>query len=382
MKVFLDATLLNLGGSVQVGLSILENAAKTRKHEWHVALSETINRQISPTILKTFKSIEVFETSSKTDRLRLFLRMPSLVRKSGADLVFTIFGPSYWSSPIPHIQGFAHPTIIYPFDLRRGVRDRKVSSLLFDPIKRELFRRADYLMVETETVKKRLCNNLGISDRKIIIVENSYSPLFKKNIKWKSPGDYAESFIILIPSSYYKHKNLESVPRIAYELKKITKRKFRFLFTISQNDHAWKRILRNAQELEVEPLLRTEGSVPHEIISSLYNQSNAVFLPSLLECSTAVYPESFAAKLPLATSDLDFAHELCGRAALYFDPYSPADMAKKLLRLMDEPSLRVNLVKEGTKQLKLKYPSPNEKWRRQLACFEKVAFKGMGKINA
>ena len=43
-----------------------------------------------------------------------------------------------------------------------------------------------------------------------------------------------------------------------------------------------------------------------------YNQADALFLPTLLECFTASYPEAMVMKRPILTSDLPSAKQICG----------------------------------------------------------------------
>ncbi len=66
----------------------------------------------------------------------------------------------------------------------------------------------------------------------------------------------------------------------------------------------------DAARLGVRDSVRTLGTVPHADIARLYTLSDAVFLPTWLECSTATYPRRSPQEC-LITSDLDFARELC-----------------------------------------------------------------------
>ena len=51
----------------------------------------------------------------------------------------------------------------------------------------------------------------------------------------------------------------------------------------------------------------------------LYEQADIMFMPILLECFTATYPEAMRMEVPIVTTDLDFAHGLCGDAACYYE---------------------------------------------------------------
>jgi len=44
-------------------------------------------------------------------------------------------------------------------------------------------------------------------------------------------------------------------------------------------------------------------------------------------------------------------HESSGEAALFFDPKSPEDLAKKIAQLVTRPELRAKLVESGTAHL-------------------------------
>ncbi len=53
---------------------------------------------------------------------------------------------------------------------------------------------------------------------------------------------------------------------------------------------------------------------------------------------------------PIITSDLGFAHTVCGEAALYADPMDPKHFAEKIVQLMSEPALSDELIKMGQLQ--------------------------------
>jgi glycosyltransferase involved in cell wall biosynthesis len=50
---------------------------------------------------------------------------------------------------------------------------------------------------------------------------------------------------------------------------------------------------------------------------------------------------------PILTSDLDFAHEVCGDAAAYFDPWRADAIARALTDLRDDAARRDDLVERG-----------------------------------
>ena len=108
--------------------------------------------------------------------------------------------------------------------------------------------------------------------------------------------------------------------------------------------------------------ISTVGFIENAKFAELYLQSNAIICASLVESSTAVFPEAFLAKRPLLVSDRPFATELCENAALYFNPLDEKSIAKAILKIVVDANLRDVLVQNGQKVLLKNYPSAEQKW--------------------
>jgi glycosyltransferase involved in cell wall biosynthesis len=91
-------------------------------------------------------------------------------------------------------------------------------------------------------------------------------------------------------------------------------------------------------------------------LANYYRHSSALILPTLLESFTATYLEAMQFDCPVLTSDLDFAREVCGEAAIYFDPWNVDDMCNAILRLRDDPALQRNLRLQGRERLQKVFP--------------------------
>ncbi len=376
MKVILDCSHLSIGGGIQVGLAILNQAARTTAVEWHVVLSEQMNRQVSREMKDCFRTVTSLPTFSKLDRWNLRWRVPEIEKSIRPDVVYTIFGPSLGVFHAPNLQGFAVPELVYPEIVVPRSKEEQILVKLRTNIYRAAFRKADYLVVETGIVRERLEKHLNFSKERVFIVRNSYSPQFQDIASRLTAKMPHENFNIIIPSSYYSHKNLEIIPSVANLLNDMIKVDFKFVFTLPDSGLGWRRISRIAKDISVLNRIKTVGELPHADIPYLYFQADAVFLPTLLECSTAVYPESFMAGVPLATCDIDFARNLCGDAAVYFDPYRPQSAASALATLISDGKLREMLVKRGKQVLSENYPTPEEKWQEQMRCIHRAVELG------
>lgn len=379
MRVLLDCSRISTGGGIQGALAVLQNATETPEHEWHVVMSAKLSAEVPGDWDRFWHSVV------RLDRWRTpFLRklpVPWFMSRHEfavrPHIVFSVFGPVFWRPQSLHLVGFALPHLIYPETdvlLNYGSLLRPVARLRLELALRS-FRRADYLVVETDTVRNRLEAVLGIPRSRVFVVRNTYSPLFAASLKHEPSKPTGMPFTIFVPSAAYPHKNLRCIPSVCSDLEHLGQRDFQFVLTLPQDSPSWLRLQKVAERLSVGRRLRTVGHIPHGQLSAYYQQADGIFLPSLLECSTAVYPETFMTGLPLVTSKLDFALELCGNAALYINPQSSMEAAMAWAQLISDPQLRDRLVENGKKQLSTSFITHKEKWLAQLECMTSLALR-------
>jgi glycosyltransferase involved in cell wall biosynthesis len=76
--------------------------------------------------------------------------------------------------------------------------------------------------------------------------------------------------------------------------------------------------------------------------------------------------------VPVIGSDRDFCRDVCGEAALYPDPLSPASIRDAIVRLRDEAGLRRRLVEAGREQLR-RFPRDWEQIAAKVLDLEGIA---------
>ena len=92
------------------------------------------------------------------------------------------------------------------------------------------------------------------------------------------------------------------------------------------------------------------GRVKWEEISSLYLQCHAFAFPSYLESFGHPLVEAMASGLPIVASDTPVNREICRDAALYFETFSPHDLAHKLEVILNDHGTRQQLRDRGRKR--------------------------------
>lgn len=97
------------------------------------------------------------------------------------------------------------------------------------------------------------------------------------------------------------------------------------------------------EELGVGDLVVRMCYVDHDDLPALHAASSGFVFSSACENAPMTLIEALACGSPIACSDAASMPEICGEAALYFDPYDPADIATALRTLITSPERRSDL---------------------------------------
>lgn len=348
MRLLINTTNMMVGGSIQVSLSLIDELKKHSINEYHILLSPAVEKQIDVNSFpNNFKFYTIRNTpASLKYGAEVRRQLNDLERDIKPDLIFTVFGPAFWTPKTLHVSGYANGWCYNPDSIafKRFSRISRLKFKLTIFFRNLLIKRANYLIVETATAKRNIMRYLKLEEQRIFVVGNTYHQVYNQ-ISTKNKRRLKEDgiFRLLILSADYPHKNLEIVNKISKELTDRGRTNFKFYMTLPE-DTFHKRFAGNS-------LVENLGVQEIKDCPSLYEKVDALFLPSLLETFTANYPEAMVMKKPIITSDLDFAHELCGEAAIYCNPLDEEDITSKIILLSENEMLYESLVKKGIERL-------------------------------
>ena len=294
--------------------------------------------------------------------------LDSLVIEYNVDRVLTVFGPSRWRPQVPHLSGFALPQLIFPespFFQRMRWNERIRWSIWGMVRKWSLSRSADAFWTENEFVSEKLKSL--VNNKEVYTVTNYYNQVFDKPELWnrKILLPHFDGITCLSVSSPTNHKNFGIIEevircfRLYYPGFKV-----RFVLTFSPND--W------PMDREIVDSLIYLGKIEVSECPNLYMQSDIMFMPSLLECFTATYPEAMRMEVPIVTTDLIFARGLCGDAACYYNSTDGKSAADAIYRVATDKEYARRLVENGKRKL-LEYDNYDDRVNKLINILLKVS---------
>lgn len=377
MRILINTASNCTEGGVQVAKSVIEECLKIQDHQFFVVLSAAL----APFFPYKKRGNVEFRSLNYRPAQRLYtLRRPSVdLQRFEAqfqpDVVFTTSGPAYWRPKSPHLVGFNLAHNVYsdsPFfrvlnwPQRLEWISKRLSTRYF------MLRDADAWVVQTDDINLRLRKWLKRDN--VFTVSNTASSHFR---------EYAEKFTsivekrisggpfkLLVLSSYFVHKNLELVNEICNLMR--AKRISDIHFTMTLHENEFNQVI---EPMNRELVSNVGKQLPQDC-PKLYLESDALFLPTLLECFSANYVEAMCMGRPIVTTDMGFARTVCQDAALYFQPLNAKDALDRILDLRSSNEVYRTVVEAGRQQLP-RFGTPRQRLEKYLHIFrELVASRG------
>jgi glycosyltransferase involved in cell wall biosynthesis len=257
--------------------------------------------------------------------------------------------------PCPQAISIQNPYLFY--DVRNTGRMSFVDKLWLFFLKRRFVRQLPWINMvfcQTDTMRKRMRSIYGYDGPAEVTskVVSAFSSSVSSDGFLPAPiAGLKEKFKLFYLARYYPHKGhellLETFERYGDELSDTV-----VVISIAAEQHPnAARLLDGLKDLGLEERIVNVGPLKQEELAGYYSACDCLVMPTRLESFSGTYLEAMHFGLPILTSGLDFAEEICGDAAVYFDPWSPEDLKNSILKVKNDPVLRKDLVEKGRARL-------------------------------
>jgi glycosyltransferase involved in cell wall biosynthesis len=368
-KIFIDCSNLRVGGGIQVALSFLYDlSAMEIENTFTVVLSPEIGKLLEKDKFEKHFSFFQMQRKNYSNILARRKAVKVIEDNEKPNVIFTLFGPSYHKSNAPKIVGYAIPHYIYensPFFKMISLKE-KLRLFMMKKIQIQMFKKnSDKLIFETSDAQQLFCMKYKFNIENTFVIPNSLNQVFLKPLLWESlPFKLDPTYRILCLSANYKHKNLAIIPKVIDSLiGDYGIENFRFIISQNQDQLNF--------ENKYDNYIDCVGNVPLEQVPSLYKSVDLLFMPTLLEVFSTTYLEAMFMKVPIVTSNLSFAKDVCRDAALYFNPMDAKNAAEMITTMIKNGNVRKEKIGSGLRNLK-RFNTSKERTNEYLEVIKKT----------
>jgi glycosyltransferase involved in cell wall biosynthesis len=194
-----------------------------------------------------------------------------------------------------------------------------------------------------------------IDSQRIIVIYHGYSPEYdsrhpQSEIKKVLARYNLTQPYLLFVGRVEKKKNIIRLLQAFYQL--IKEGRQEKLVLVGRPGLGFSQIELFIREHRLEDQVKILGYVTASDLPYLYQGCEVFVFPSLYEGFGIPLLEAFASGKPVICSDIAPLREIGQKAVLYFDPYSILDIAQKIKYLLDNPSLKEQLIQKGLERVK------------------------------
>ena len=294
---------------------------------------------------------------------RLFLGFGGLNRiakERRADIIWSQNLGSYLRTSVPQVLSVNNAYQTCSWELTRHHPGNRFHVAALRWFFRKSLRVSDGVIVQTpamgECVKmiSGAPELLEISPKAVENAEDVVNkPLPAEVLRQFESGPKKQACTFLYVGTYFPHKNHKTLIK-AFDILASEGANIRAVFTLGRAEAAALGGGKAGRLIESGYLLPV-GWTEKASLKALYEACDACLMPCILESLSSAHLEAMQWGRPQIVSDLPYARDLCGDAAVYAAALDPADWAQKIKKLAADESLRKNLIAAGRERMKL-YP--------------------------
>ncbi|MDD3012152.1 MAG: glycosyltransferase family 1 protein [Candidatus Gastranaerophilales bacterium] len=250
-------------------------------------------------------------------------------------------------------------------------KETKRSYNYFKKVASFVTAKAERIITVSEFTKQQLMSNFRVNEDKITVIGQSYDT--RKNIT-SINSNILEKFGILKPyilavSVIRPHKNFDFLVRVFNILKSKYKLPHQ-LVVVGDVHFGAEKFFNEIKNSRFKDEIQYLGKINADELSSIYSFANIFIYPSLYEGFGIPLLEAMSFKLPVAASNAASLQEVGGDACLYFNPCDENDACDKILKILDDETLKNRLI--SNQKAKLDYYSWNNIAEKILSIYNGV----------
>lgn len=359
MRLFINSFAATAGG----GLTYVRNVVPQLANHSDVRVTAALNPDLAREF-RALQNVDLLELDVPTARRFWYEQraLPGLIQRSGADVLLSAGNFALRRSPVPQIL-LSRNSIYTSPDFFRDLRSRGEYRMWVDTRLRAFLAKrsvswADVTVAPSKTFAEEL--KRWTAGPVIAIHHGFDKEAFTRDTRPLAPEVEGKlngargCFKLLFVSHYNYYRNFETLIRALPILRdRFAGRPIKLLLTCSlaagKNPGAYRpRTAANLMKtLGVSDMIVELGAVPYQQLHQVYARADAYVTPAYTETFAHPLVEAMASGVPVIASDIAVHREICDDAALYFERYSPDQLAERVMHIAERPETREAMVERG-----------------------------------
>jgi glycosyltransferase involved in cell wall biosynthesis len=361
IHLFVNALAASAGGGLTYVRNVIPQITARDDAMATILLDAGLRREF-----QTPSNIEFLEwegTSRPALRFWLEQRMVRrLALRSGAGALLSAGNFAVWNSPLPQVL-LSRNSLYTSRDFDRDLRSRGETRLWLDTRLKAEFAKwsilaADRVVAPSQSFADELQSWTGAPisavhhgfDRETFLRDQSPLPEAVRQ-KLECTGG---ALRLLFVSHYNYYRNFETLIRALPTIRRqLAPRPVRLFLTCKlapgANPGAYRpeRAAALVRQLDLSEEVVELGSVPYSLLHQVYRSADVYVTPAYAESFAHPLVEAMSSGLPVVASDLPVHREICGDAGVYFERFSPQDLAHRILAVAGSSELAGQLAQAG-----------------------------------
>lgn len=289
-------------------------------------------------------------------------RLPGQIQAAGADVLLSTGNFALRKSPVPQVL-LSGNSLYLSKDFSRDLGNRHEYRMLVEHYVRSALARrsiawADCTVAPSQAFASDLRRWTG--REKIIAIHHGFdhdtffrdSAALPREVQSKLDSS-PNALRLLFVSHYNYYRNFETLFRAVALLNQNHNKDVKLFLTChlvqkeTPGSYQVQRAAALIQELGIGASIIELGHIPNALLHRVYRACQIYVSASYAETFAHPLVEAMACGLPVVASDLPVHREICRDAAIYFDRFSPQELAERILELSGRRELQEKMSNAG-----------------------------------
>ena len=214
---------------------------------------------------------------------------------------------------------------------------------------------SDAIITVSEFSKREIIKFTGCPQNKITVIHNGIkqTAVYKNIQSIKQKYGLPQKYILFV-GNVKPHKNLQLLLRAYLLLEPDIRSSYKIVIAGKKDGFITgdNRIMDLITSSQLTSDIVFTGYIDDEDMDSLYAEASLFVFPSLYEGFGLPPLEAMLNNCPVTVSAIESLTEICGDAALYFNPMDAQGLASNIESVLKDAQLGLNLIQKGNQRIK------------------------------